>query len=103
MSILIPIPTGVLQKKCKKTKKIKMRHKGTWNPCPLKWQTTVLFRKKRSISREQIELEVFKSFSDLLHRTDGTQSSCKMRAAKKLSTESEYLIDLGKAQKEERK
>ncbi|GIY58769.1 hypothetical protein CEXT_169921 [Caerostris extrusa] len=58
--------------------------------------------KKRSISREQIEGEVFKSFSDLLLRTGGIQSSCKRRAAKKLSTENEYLIDLGKAQKEER-
>ncbi|GIY58765.1 hypothetical protein CEXT_169901 [Caerostris extrusa] len=57
---------------------------------------------KRSISREQIEGEAFKSFSDLLHRTGGIQSSCKRRAAKKLSTENEYLIDLGKAQKEER-
>ncbi|GIY75660.1 hypothetical protein CDAR_560561 [Caerostris darwini] len=64
--------------------------------------TNSFVSKKRSISREQIEGEVFKSFSDLLHRTGGIQSSCKRRAAKKLSIESEYLIDLEKAQKEER-
>ncbi|GIY58767.1 hypothetical protein CEXT_169911 [Caerostris extrusa] len=103
MSILIPIPTGVLQKKCKK-KKNQNETKRNLNPCPLKWQPTVFVSKKRSISLEQIEGRRLKVLAICCTEWVGSRAAVKGEPQRsyRLKTNTSSILEKHKRKRERR-